>query len=156
MPAKFEIATPDSYFGEHSRGVDQSRRVLLPSEWRLKGSPVSFMILLWPMRGPDRLLVLPPKRWNLMLQNIGTASLTDESAAVVQRFISAHCRPRSLDPYGRLPLPDEASEAAGIVGEAVLVGLFDRFEIWSPERYASVKESAETQQVLSNMSTLRL
>jgi DNA-binding transcriptional regulator/RsmH inhibitor MraZ len=28
--------------------------------------------------------------------------------------------------------------AAGITSEAVLVGLIDRFEIWSPERYELV------------------
>jgi DNA-binding transcriptional regulator/RsmH inhibitor MraZ len=30
---------------------------------------------------------------------------------------------------------------AGIGAEAVLVGLLDRFEIWSPERYENVKAS---------------
>jgi DNA-binding transcriptional regulator/RsmH inhibitor MraZ len=31
------------------------------------------------------------------------------------------------------------AKAAGITDKAVLVGLLDRFEIWSPERYDRVK-----------------
>jgi DNA-binding transcriptional regulator/RsmH inhibitor MraZ len=38
-------------------------------------------------------------------------------------------------------LPEEMSKAAGITGQAVLVGLLDRFEIWSPDRYDQVKAS---------------
>jgi MraZ protein len=156
MPAEAEASKPDSYPGTHNRGVDKSRRVLLPSEWRLEGSAVDFTILQWPMQSPNHLLVLPPKRWDVMAQNLGKASLTNETAATGLRFISAHLCRRSLDSYGRLPIPDEAAQAAGINSDAVLAGLFDRFEIWSPERYKATMESDETKQILEALSALQL
>jgi DNA-binding transcriptional regulator/RsmH inhibitor MraZ len=33
------------------------------------------------------------------------------------------------------------ARAAGITDQAVMVGLLDRFEIWSPERYERIKAS---------------
>jgi DNA-binding transcriptional regulator/RsmH inhibitor MraZ len=38
-------------------------------------------------------------------------------------------------------LPEKLATDAGIGEEAVLVGLLDRFEIWSPARYEQVKAS---------------
>jgi MraZ protein len=46
-----------------------------------------------------------------------------------------------LDKAGRICLPEAMAKAAGIGEQAVLVGLLDRFEIWSPERYELVKTS---------------
>ena len=42
----------------------------------------------------------------------------------------------TLDKSGRLCLPEAMAKAVSIEKEAVLVGMFDRFEIWNPERYA--------------------
>src|SRR6266446_95053 len=50
--------------------------------------------------------------------------------------------PKSKEgPCLRVLPPQEMAEAAGIVDEAVLVGLLDRFEIWNPERFEKVKAS---------------
>ena len=45
----------------------------------------------------------------------------------------------TLDKAGRICLPEEMAEAAGIKSEAVLVGLLDRFEIWNPARHEKIK-----------------
>jgi MraZ protein len=156
MPAEAEASKSDSYPGTYNRGVDTSRRVLLPSEWRLAGSAVDFTILRWPMQGPNHLLVLPPKRLDQMIQNLSKASLTNETAATGLRFISALCCRRSLDSYGRLPIPDDLAQVADIKSDAVLAGLFDRFEIWSPERYKANMESDETKKILEALRDLQL
>jgi DNA-binding transcriptional regulator/RsmH inhibitor MraZ len=156
MPVKAELATPDSYYGRHDRGVDKSRRVLLPSEWRLEGSATEFMMLSWPLEGPTHLLVLPPQRFSLMRQNLAGLSLTNAAAALAERLISFNSFPRSLDAYGRLPLPEAAAKAVGIVGEAVLVGRLDKFEIWSPDGLRAVMEHPDTLKMLSTLSNLQL
>jgi division/cell wall cluster transcriptional repressor MraZ len=156
MRPKTENNKPDLFVGKHDRGVDQSRRVLLPSEWRPQGSSAELMILLWPLRAPSHLLVLPPDRWRMMLQNLGSASLTNETAAAAERFISSHCYSRSLDNYGRLPIPDEAAKTVGIEGNAVLLGRFDKFEIWCPERYEANNGHLENQRVMENLNNLQL
>ena len=41
----------------------------------------------------------------------------------------------TLDKAGRICLPDRLAAAAGLDEEALLIGMFDRFQIWDPERY---------------------
>jgi MraZ protein len=51
----------------------------------------------------------------------------------------------TLDKSGRLCLPEAMAKAVGLDKEAVLVGMFDRFEIWNPERY-SIASKADAEQ----------
>ena len=76
-----------------------------------------------------------------MMQDIDAMPNSDPSKVVLKRFIGSESVQVMLDKVGRICLPEEMTRAAGITGEAVLVGLLDRFEIWSPERYEKVKAS---------------
>jgi DNA-binding transcriptional regulator/RsmH inhibitor MraZ len=129
---------------------------MLPSEWRSKEQTAEFLILEWPVQRPDHLLVLPPKRFQKLLENLGNISLTDEKAARVERFIGFHTYRKSLDSYGRLPLPDEPAGSVGIGNESVLLGRMDKFEIWSPERLQASLQSPETQQAFESLASMNL
>jgi MraZ protein len=65
----------------------------------------------------------------------------DPNKVVLKRFIGSESVQVTVDKGGRICLPEEMAAAAGIQGEAVLVGLLDRFEIWNPERYEKVRSS---------------
>ncbi len=128
------VAPP--YLGQHLRGVDHGR-VILPVEWRSDASPKDFMVIEWPLMKHEYLLVLPPARWEILQKNLEGLSLTDEQAAAVERRIGASTSLKSLDSYGRLPLPEHAVTGLGIESEAMLVGRMNKFEIWSPSRCAA-------------------
>ena len=64
---------------------------------------------------------------------------SDSNKVVLKRFIGSESVQVTLDKAGRICLPEKMATDAGISGEAVLVGLLDRFEIWSPERFERVK-----------------
>lgn len=42
-----------------------------------------------------------------------------------------------MDDTGRISIPAQLLEAAGITRKIVFAGSFDRFHIWEPERYAA-------------------
>jgi MraZ protein len=63
----------------------------------------------------------------------------DPNKVVLKRFIGSESVQVTLDKAGRICLPDEMARAAAIKDEVVLVGLLDRFEIWNPTRYETVK-----------------
>src|ERR1044071_6662060 len=108
MAMQAAAPAPVTYLGKHCRGVDKSRRVMLPSEWRGDGWPVQFTLLVWQPPQCDHLLALPPERWAKMLGYLGDNSLSNQPGAVLERFVSSNSYPRGLDGYGRLPIPDEA------------------------------------------------
>jgi MraZ protein len=48
---------------------------------------------------------------------------------------SFHTYEVTFDAQGRFPLPARSREWAGLDLEVLVIGMFDRVELWSPERY---------------------
>ena len=47
-----------------------------------------------------------------------------------------------LDQQGRIVIPQEMREHAGLEGRVTLVGLGDYVEVWDPERWAAARQAA--------------
>src|SRR5438132_12630337 len=129
------------YNSLYRHGVDEKRRVQVPAKWRPE-SGVEFTLVLWPKskEGPC-LRVLPPEEMADLMRDNDAMPNSDPNKVVLKRFIGSESVQVTLDKVGRICLPEEMARAAGISAEVVLVGLLDRFEIWSPERYKHVKAS---------------
>ena len=128
------------YNSLYRHGVDEKRRVQVPAKWRPAKAGIELTLVLWPKseEGPC-LRVLPPERMVDLMRDIDAMPNSDPKKVVLKRFIGSESVQVALDKVGRICLPEEMARAAGITEEAVLVGLLDRFEIWSPERYQKVK-----------------
>ena len=134
---------PTYYNSLYQHGVDEKkRRVQIPAKWRPSKPDVEFTLILWPKakEGPC-LRVLPPKEMAELMRDINAMPNGDPNKVVLKRFIGTESIQVSVDQAGRICLPEEMAKAAGIKDQATLVGLLDRFEIWSPERFAAVKSS---------------
>ncbi|HLH52491.1 MAG TPA: hypothetical protein VKY92_02655 [Verrucomicrobiae bacterium] len=131
---------PIYYNSSYRHGVDEKRRVQIPAKWRPTKAGVEFTLVLWPKSpaGPC-VRVLPPEQMAALMKDISAMPNSDPNKGVLKRFIGSESVQAPLDKAGRICLPEEMAKAVGIENEAVLVGLLDRFEIWSPERYAKVK-----------------
>ena len=97
-------------------------------------------MMVWPKHQAGTCLrVLPAKEMAQLMESIDAMPNSDPNKTVLKRFIGAESVQVVCDKAGRICLPSEMAEAAGIQDEAVLVGLLDRFEVWSPGRYEKVK-----------------
>ena len=108
---------------------------MVPSKWRPKSGKTELSVLPWPLGDQQFLLVLPPARWNLLLERLNEMSLSDDEAAVVERVIEGSSARLTLDKAGRLCLPEELADVAGLRKEAIFVGRLNKFEIWEPGRF---------------------
>ena len=140
-----DAATVESatyYNSLYQHGVDEKRRVQIPAKWRPTAPEVEFTLILWPKakEGPC-LRVLPPKEMAELMRDIDAMPNGDPNKVVLKRFIGSESVQVMVDKGGRICLPEPMAKAAGIKGEATLVGLLDRFEIWNPSRYEAVKAS---------------
>jgi MraZ protein len=126
-------------------GVDDKRRVQIPAKWRPSNADVELTLILWPQGGkPDvNIMVLPPQEMKALWEQIRTMPLADARANTLRRLIGSKSASAPVDKAGRICLPESMAKAAGIGSEAVLVGLVDYFEIWSPERHALVSAADE-------------
>ena len=131
---------PVYYNSLYKHGVDGKRRVQVPAKWRPVSPDVEFTLVVWPKsaHGPC-LRALPPEQMAKLMEDINGMSNDDPNKVVLKRFIGSESVQVALDKAGRICLPEEMARLAGIKKEAVLVGLLDRFEIWSPVRYAEVR-----------------
>jgi len=131
---------PVYYNSLYEHGVDGKRRVQVPAKWRPVSPDVEFTLIVWPKsaHGPC-LRALPPEQMGKLMEDINAMSNDDPNKVVLKRFIGSESVQVALDKAGRICLPEEMANLAGIAKKAVLVGLLDRFEIWSPDRYAEVR-----------------
>ena len=131
---------PTYYNSCYRHGVDEKRRVQIPAKWRPEEDGVELTMILWPKHQAGNCLrVLPPREMAQLMADIDAMPNGDPNKVVLKRFIGSESVQVSLDKAGRICLPDEMAKAAGIKDEVMLVGLLDRFEIWNPTRYETVK-----------------
>jgi MraZ protein len=101
------------------------------------------MLILWPS-GPQKdacLLVLPPAAADKLRQRITSMPFGDSQAEALRRVLGRKSHMVTSDKSGRITLPEHMAKAVGIENKAVLVGMFDRFQVWSPERFEAITES---------------
>jgi MraZ protein len=132
------------YNSEYRHGVDDKRRVQIPAKWRPGQPGIELTLVLWPKskEGPC-IRVLPPDKMAELMQDISVMPKGDENKGILKRFIGRQSTQVTLDSAGRICIPEGIAKAAGIKEEAVLVGLLDVFEIWSPERFDKVATADE-------------
>jgi MraZ protein len=127
---------PIYYNSLYHHGVDEKRRVQIPAKWRSSKSE-KLTLLVWPRGNMSEacILVLPPAEWSSLVEKLKAMPFSDPKAEALRRILGRKSDRVTLDKAGRICLPEPMAKAAGIETEATLVGLVDRFEIWSPDRY---------------------
>ena len=140
-----DVASGPTYYNSvYRHGVDEKRRLAIPSKWRPAKAGTELTLVLWPKEKVGSCLrVLPPHKMADLMRDIDAMPNSDPNKTVLKRFIGSRSVQVTLDSVGRICIPEEMAKATGIKDQAVLVGLLDRFEIWSPERYDTVSKADE-------------
>jgi len=133
---------PTYYNSIYRHGLDEKRRVQIPAMWRPADSGIEFTVILWPHSNVGSCLrVLPPEQMAKLMASIDALPNGDQKKTVLKRVIGGASVQVALDKGGRICLPEEMARGAGLKDVAVLNGLLDRFEIWSPERFDLVQST---------------
>lgn len=121
-----------------TNNLDAKGRVSVPSDFRSVVVDSGFDgIVVWPSFDGDYLEgggIALLEEYEVSLQSI---DYYDEGRMALQRAIFAESRKLAFDSGGRVSLPKEMAEYAGLNGQATFVGLGRRFEIWHPDAYDS-------------------
>lgn len=129
------------FYGEYQHNIDNKGRLIIPSRIRevLKDHYVE---RLFVTRGLEKcLFVFTEEEWRLQERKFKEASFTRREARMFNRlFFSGACE-AGIDKQGRILVPQYLMDFAGIKEDVFVVGVSDRFEIWSADRW---KEFFET------------
>jgi DNA-binding transcriptional regulator/RsmH inhibitor MraZ len=141
---------PVCYFACHRRNLDDKRRLQIPAKWYRKSDDgkilaIPLALILWPYDGqPDVFIqALPPEKFQVLWSKVTAVRFGDVEGQALKRTLAEKMEQVELDGSGRITLPDWMAGAAGLaVGqEVILNGMFDCFQIWSPERYEATRAS---------------
>ena len=129
----------------YRHGVDEKRRVQIPAKWRGSPGEIEFTLILWPNGGVKDacLLVLPPKVAKALVEKLTAMPFGDPKAEALRRFLGEKSDTVTADKNGRITLPEGMAKAVGIEKEAILNGMFDRFQIWNPEKYEGSRAAVD-------------
>jgi MraZ protein len=125
------------YNSLYRHGVDDKRRLQIPAKWRPSREDFQLTLILWP--GADGkgkyILALPPEPMKALVDKLKTMPYSDAKAESLRRHLGKNSDQVIVDKNGRICLPEGMAAGAAIDREAVLIGSWDRFEIWNPSRY---------------------
>lgn len=121
------------FLGEYAHNLDDKGRLTLPARWREElGQRVVVTRGMEPC-----LFVFPAAKFEKFLSEITTVGMTAADARGLSRFFSSKATDDDLDKQGRVSLPQNLRDFAGLNGEVMVVGAFDHVELWSPAKYAA-------------------
>lgn len=127
------------FLGEYIHTIDQKRRLSIPTRLRKDLGREAVIT-----KGPDHCLFLyPTKAWEVMAEKLSRLPLGQADTRNFVRFMLAGASEVELDTLGRILVPDTLKEYAGLGNKAMVVGVFDRVEIWSPERWDEIRKRTE-------------
>lgn len=140
------------FMSEYNHTVDAKGRLIIPSKFReLLGE--EFVV----SKGMDGcLFVYANEDWNAFEQKLTSLPLINKEARQFARFFLAGAAQVELDKQGRILLPANLREFAGLDKDVVLVGVGSRIEIWSREKWESVTEEDNMDEITSAMEALGL
>ncbi len=140
------------FMSEYNHTVDAKGRLIIPSKFReLLGE--EFVV----SKGMDGcLFVYANEDLNAFEQKLTSLPLINKEARQFARFFLAGAAQVELDKQGRILLPANLREFAGLDKDVVLVGVGSRIEIWSREKWESVTEQDNMDEITSAMEALGL
>src|ERR1044072_1763767 len=91
----------------YRHGVDEKRRVQIPAKWRPSETEI-LTLVLWPKGAlPEAcLLVLAPRDWEALFQQLNSMPFPDAKAEALRRLIGKKSDRVTLDKGGRICLPE--------------------------------------------------
>lgn len=121
--------------GTFQRAVDEKQRIAIPKPLReALGATESKVLFVTP--GTDGSLALYTEAALAKLADrLAAASPNGQDVRAFSRLFYARTQAVELDSQGRVRIPPELAQLAGLANEAVLLGVQDHLELWDKSRW---------------------
>ncbi len=141
------------FLGQFQHSFDEKGRLMIPARFRelLDGGA-------YITQGFDRcLMVMTGLYFQEVYSSLASLNLADPSTRLLRRLILANAYPLDVDKVGRVLIPQNLRQFAGLAGEAVVAGQGEYFEIWTPAEWAGqMQQIQDTDANNKRFSTLNL
>ena len=120
------------FMGQYSHTIDEKGRIIIPSKLR-NDLGNNFIVT----RGLDGcLFIYSSVEWTNIINKYKSLPDTKEKRNFLRVFLSG-ATVCEYDKQGRINIPSSLVEYAKLKRECIIVGVFDRLEIWSKDNWDS-------------------
>ena len=128
------------FLGQYDRTIDDKGRLAIPAE--LRSEMGSGAVLT---RSFDTCLcIYPAAKWESLVHAIEDLPDVRTEVRTLARAFFGGAVPCELDRQGRLIVPPFLREFAGLNGEAIVVGVNSKIEIWAKEQWLQQQQLFES------------
>lgn len=139
------------FMGTYDHSIDTKGRVIVPAKFR-ETLGDSFVVTL----GLDGcLFVYPNEEWEDFVRQLKELPGSKE-ARKLQRYFMAGAAPCDVDKQGRVLIPSNLREKAGLEKDIVFVGVMSKIEIWSRKRWDENDDFDNVDDIAEHMSEFGL
>ena len=123
------------FYGEYEHALDAKDRVIIPAKFR-EIFKEHYAEKFFITRGLDRcLFVFTEEDWKEQEKKFRDMSFTREESRKFNRLYFSGACEVICDKQGRVLIPTYLKQYAEIVEDVVIIGVSDRIEIWSKEKW---------------------
>jgi len=138
------------FSGNYNYSLDEKNRIVIPVKFReiLGAESVD---KLYVVKGDTHLYVFPFPVFLELYENLKSWDFTKETNQNYVRLLFSDAFDVVPDRQGRIGLRKEMCEEVGIDREVTIIGVLNRMEIWSPDKWKEFREKSTLQGFSANI-----
>ena len=138
------------FMGEYAHNIDAKGRLIVPAKFREQLGD-EFVVT----KGLDGCLFgYPMEEWEKITERIHETPMTSKDARKFMRFFFAGACNVEFDKQGRILLPQNLRDHAGLDKDVILAGVSTRIEIWSKAAWESAESFDDMDEIAEHMAEL--
>jgi MraZ protein len=134
-------------------GNAQGESAVLPAPSKLRKNYAGRCVI---MHSVDRCLyAYPVQEWDRLIADLRMLPGDDDNIRVLLRHYVGSSTFCDIDKQGRLTIPQEARNYAGLVRDLACVGMIEKLEIWDRETYENAMRGKDFKELSNYVSKLK-
>lgn len=127
------------FLGEYQHTLDEKNRIIIPSKFR---EDLGLKCII--TKGLDGcLFIFPEAEWQRLTEKLNSLPLNRKDARAFTRFFLAGASELEKDKQGRIAVPGNLKEYADLGKDVMVIGVSNRLELWSQERWQAYQTDTE-------------
>jgi MraZ protein len=145
------------YFGEYERTVDYKGRLTVPAHLLVPSDDADWSKVMVLKADPECLYIYDLQTWKAVLDEAYRSMDDDESRVFMHRALG-DAQLSDVDNLKRITISAPLMQHAHLDKRAMVVGMFNRLEVWNPERWQDYLDSLSEVPVpsISDLSRARI